>query len=162
MLVRVTRMARRYAAMMVAALYAFCIVMPSAAVALGAADHAVHCLTEGQLGLHVHQPTESPFHAHDHAHGHGSHQTQAHAHQHVYVAGAAHDHDTSHHRGTNKADDDPAACCGLFGVTAMAVDPQPDLGAPSRGSSILPTSFEELNGRGPDRINRPPIALLPL
>jgi hypothetical protein len=146
--------------MVVAALYAFCLLMPSAAVASGAADHPAHCFTEEQLGLHVHQPADGPRHAH--AHEHGQPQAQAHAQDHVHPAGATHPHPKSHHHGTNNGDDNPAACCGLFGLTAMAVDPQLDLGAPSHRSSILPVSFEELSGRGPDRINRPPIILLPL
>jgi hypothetical protein len=81
---------------------------------------------------------------------------------HIHADGTGHRHGETHHPGTSDRDSNPAACCGLFGVTAMAVDPQIELGAPSRHSSLLPVSFEELTGRDPDRINRPPIVLLPL
>jgi hypothetical protein len=157
MLVRVTRTVRRRAATIIAALYALCVLMPAAALALGSADGPVHCFTEQQLGLHVHQPVA----AHGHSAAHGRvHQMQAG--EHVHAGHAPHRHDQSHPPGISDRSDHPATCCGLFGVTAMAVDPQLDLGAPSRQSAILPVSFEELTGRGPDRINRPPIVLLPL
>ena len=142
--------------MIVAALYALCVLTPAAAAAFGAGDLPAHCFTEQQLGLHVHQPAAG--YAQAGAHGHDHSQTQAH----VHADGAKHRHGASHHSGTGDRNNDPAACCGLFGVTAMAVDPQLDLGAPSRHSALVPASFEELTGRGPDRINRPPIALLPL
>ena len=149
MLVRVTRTARRCAATIVGVLYAFCVIVPSAAVAFG--GDAAHCFTADQLGLtHVHQPAAG----HSHVEALGN--------QHVHADGTTHHHDGSHHPGTNDRNDSPAACCGLFGVTAMAVDPHLELGAPSQASSILPVSLEKLTGRGPDRINRPPIALLPL
>ena len=158
MLVRVTRTVRRRAATIVAALYALCVLMPAAALALGSADGPVHCFTDQQLGLHVHQSVAA--HGHSAAHGHAN--LQMPAGEHVHSAHAPHRHDESHPPGTGDRSDHPATCCGLFGVTAMTVDPQLDLGAPSRHSSILPTSFEELTGRGPDRINRPPIVLMPL
>jgi hypothetical protein len=141
MLVRLTKARRRCAAMLIGALYALCIIMPTAAVALGAGDRPVHCFTDEQLGLtHVHQP------------GVG----------HAHAEGTTHHHDGTHQPAKSGNGGDPAACCGLFGLTAMAVDPQLDLGAPSRVSSIIPLSLEKLTGRGPDRINRPPIVPLPL
>lgn len=142
--------------MTIAVLYALCVLTPSAAAAFGIGDQPAHCFTEQQLGLHVHQAAAG------HARGGARAHEHAHMQAHVHNDSAAHRHADSHHPGTRDRDNDPAACCGLFGVTAMAVDPQVDLGAPSRHSAILPASFEELSGRGPDRINRPPIALLPL
>ncbi len=134
--------------MLIGALYALCIIMPSAAVALGAGDGPAHCFTDEQLGLaHVHQPGAG------HAHMDG--QGQAHLH----ADGTTHHHDETHHPATSGHGDDPAACCGLFGLTAMAVDPQLDVGAPSRVWSIIPLSLAKLTGRDPDRINRPPIPL---
>ncbi len=139
--------------MLIGALYALCIVMPLAAVAFGPGDHAAHCFSEEQLGLvQVHQAHTGPGHVH--AHG------EAHAKTHVHPDGTTHRHDAAHPSGTGDNDDGAAACCGLFGLTAMAVDPQLNLGAPARNSSILALSFEKLTGRGPDRINRPPISLL--
>jgi len=144
--------------MLVGVLYALCVVMPSAAVAFGAGEHPVHCLTDQQLGLHVHQYAAG--HGQGHAHPHP--QAHEHAQAHLHAAGAMHRHGESRHPGPSDRDNDPAACCGLFGLTAMAVDPQLDLGMGWRKSSIVPLSFAELTGRGPDRINRPPIAPLSL
>jgi hypothetical protein len=151
MLVRLTRTVTQWAAMIVGALYALCIIAPSAAMALGPGDHAAHCFTDEQLGLtHVHRADVG----HAHAAGHVK--------VHVHADGATHHHDGPHHPATSGNGSDPAACCGLFGLTAMTVDPQLDLGAPSRHWSILPVSFDKLTGRGSDRINRPPIVPLPL
>jgi hypothetical protein len=137
--------------MVVGALYALCVIAPTTAIALGAGSHVAHCFTEEQLGLaQAHKSGVS------HAHG------ERHAEAHIHADGTIHDHGGTHHSGTDERGDDPAGCCGLFGLIAMAVDPHLDLGGPSRHSSILPASFEKLTGRGPDRINRPPIAPLPL
>ena len=139
--------------MLIGALYALCIIMPSAAVALGAGDRPVHCFTDQQLGLtHVHQAGVHQAHAH----------AEGHAQAHVHGDGTTHHHDGPRHPAPSDNRNDPTACCGLFGLTAMAVDPQLDLDVPSRHASILPVSFEKLTGRGPDRINRPPIVPLPL
>ncbi len=129
--------------MVIAALYALCVIAPSSAVAFGAGGHAAHCFTEEQLGLaHVHQADVG--------------------HVHVHADGTMHRHDGPRHHGTPDDSNNPAACCGVFGLTAMAVDPELDLAAPSRESSIVPVSFEPLAGRDPDRINRPPIGSLSL
>jgi hypothetical protein len=156
MLVRLTKATRRCAAMLVGALYALCLIMPSASVALGAGDRPVHCFTDEQLGpTHIHQVgVHQTGAAHAHAEGH--------AQAHVHADGTTHGHDGPHHPAPSNKGNDPATCCGLFGLTAMAVDPHIDLGVPSHRSSILPVSFEKLTGRGPDRINRPPIVPLPL
>ncbi len=151
MLVRLTRTARVWAAIVLGALYVLAIVAPAAAMALGSGEHPAHCLTDEQLGLaHVHPAAAAQAHA------------DTHADTHVHADGTMHRHDGAHHPGTSNGDSDPAACCGLFGLTAMAVDPHLDLGGPSRHSSIVALSFDKLTGRGPDRINRPPIVPLPL
>jgi hypothetical protein len=161
MLVRVTKATRRWAAILAGTLYALCVVMPSASVAFGAGGHAAHCFTDEQLGFTHH-------HGSDFSHGQVDAQVGLHGHTppqlpaHVHADGSQHRHDADHHPATADGDEGPAACCGLFGLTAMAVDPHLDLGAPTRHSSILPISLQELNGRGPERINRPPIALLTL
>ena len=147
MLVRVTRTARRYAAILIGALSALCVVAPSAAVAFAPGDRAVHCLTDEQLGL-------TRLHHADVGHAYG-----AHAKAHVHADGATQHDDGTHHQGAPAKGNDPAACCGLYGLTAMAVDAQLDLPVPSRRSSLVPVSFERLAGRDPDRINRPPIIL---
>jgi hypothetical protein len=161
MLVRLTKATRRCAAMLIGALYALCVIMPSASVALGGGDRPVHCFTDEQLGLtHVPQTGvhQTGLHQAGAAHAHA----EGHAQAHVHADGTTHDLDGAHHPAPSDNRNDPAACCGLFGLTAMAVDPQLVLDAPSRHASILPVSFETLTGRGPDRINRPPIVLLSL
>src|SRR5262249_59776373 len=134
----------------VAALYASCVIAPTAAMAFDNGDHAAHCFSDEQLGLARAHRTAA---GHAHAEGHDKAD--------VHADGATHQHDGTHPPKSGNGND-PAACCGLFGLTAMAVDPQLDLGVPSRHSSILPVSLDKLTGRGPDRINRPPIALLSL
>ena len=147
--------------MIVGVLYALCVIMPSASIAFGAGRHAAHCFTDEQLGLtHHHEPDAGHGHigASIEPHGHIRAQVQAH----VHADHGAPRHDANHHPAPATGDEGQPPCCGLFGLTAMAVDPDLDLGAPTRHSSILPISPQELNGRGPDRINRPPIALLTL
>jgi len=137
--------------MLVAALYLLCVLFPSAAVAFAPGGRAAHCLTDEQLGLtHVHRADVGHQHAAEHSTTH------------VHGDGAAHRHDGAPNPDGSGNGHDPAACCGLFGVTAMAVDPQLDVGAPPRRSSILPISFDKLTSRVPDRINRPPIIALPM
>jgi hypothetical protein len=146
MLVRVTRAGRRFAAIVVAALYALCVVAPSTAIAFGPGGRTAHCFTEAQLGLaHVHQATVGLM-------------DEGHAKVGIHADGTTHRHHGTHHQGTSENRNDPAACCGLFGLTAMTANQQLDLAAPERKSSTLPIFLETLTGRGPDPINRPPIA----
>ncbi len=151
MLVRLTRTARLWAAIVLGALYVLAIVAPAAAMAFGTGEHPAHCLTDEQLGVTRVQPAAG---GHVHA--------DAHARTHVDADGRTHHYDGANHPAPSDRDHDPAACCGLFGLTAMAVDPHLELGAPSRHSSIVALSFDKLTGRGPDRINRPPIVPLRL
>ncbi len=155
MLIRLTRAAKRLAAAVIVAVYACGLIMPSAAIAFGADDHAPHCLTDEQLGLpHLHDHGDragSPIHVH----------RDIAMRRHEDVAGRR-DAGASHRPAKSDGNDDPGACCGLFGVTAMAVDPELNLGADTRFSSVFAISIEELSGRDPDRIHRPPISLLPL
>jgi hypothetical protein len=135
-----TRIVRMRMATLFAFLYAFCVLAPSAALAFGPPDADVHCLAEG-LGIaaeHDHHGT-----AHQHANG-ALHQHADHAspQKHSDADGKAH----------------PDKCCGLFSVTALAVEPGLALGVPAPVSVTFATLEDNLGGRGPDRINRPPIA----
>ena len=128
---------RLKAAVALAALYAFCVLAPHTALAL--AD-AAHCLTEPHGAAHVHQ----------------QHATKSH----VYADGVAHAHPDT---GTPQKDSDADGkshsgnCCGLFCVTAMAHEPALALFASPTTLLVGPGEFYQLAGRGPDRINRPPI-----
>jgi hypothetical protein len=134
------------AALSLAWLYAVCILLPPAAFALSA---AAHCLTDTHAAAHVHQAAAkipSSTHVHPdgvvHAHGEqGSHQ---------HADGAPHKHDAD--------DKSHGNCCGLFCVTAIAHAAPALLAAPGAAGPALPALEEALSGRGPDRINRPPIA----
>jgi len=141
MLSRLTNGARRTVAGFIVLLYAVCLLMPPAAFAFGGGGLA-HCLTvDGPAHVHGHDAAKMHVAAHLHADGSMRHHDGA---------GMPQKPAKSHH------DDGTAGCCGLFCITAMAVEAKTDLGLSVHRSSILPISFEELAGRGPDRIKRPP------
>jgi hypothetical protein len=135
------------AALLLSLLYAFCILMPNVALALSSA--AAHCLTEPHGASHVHQAADT---THVHADG------KAHTHS----GSAAHDHgDASapHKHSDGDGKNHSGTCCGLFCITAIAHEPASALSAPIFVSArIFPGLGDGLSGRGPGRINRPPIA----
>ena len=135
MLARLTRRLRRHAAIVLATLYALCVIGPVAALALS--HSAAHCLTEPGAA-HVHGKASAQSHGH----------TDDVSHQHD-------DGDTGHeHSGTGTAA--PGNCCGLFCVTALAHEPGfAPLTPPAIGPVTLARA-DALDGRGPDRIDRPP------
>src|SRR5262249_39941570 len=124
------------AALVLAALYTLCILAPSAAFAFSANPSVAHCLTEGHVGVHDHGKA------------------------HVHTDGTAHHHD--HDGAAPPSGDDEksrmASCCSLFSVVAIAGAPGCSLGLYSPASMVLPALADALSGRGPERINRPPIA----
>jgi hypothetical protein len=134
--------------MMLAALYAFCVLAPHAALALGGA--LGHCLTEVSAA-HVHQP---PTVTHMHADGT----------VHTHTAPAAHSHDgaagpdgTAKHEPKGGDHKPSANCCGVFCLSAMAQDVPMKLGPDHVGTTLVADIPETLSGRAPGRINRPPI-----
>jgi hypothetical protein len=136
MLSVLTKPFRAKAAIVLAALYVLCILAPSAAFAFSANPGVAHCLTEGHVGVH-------------------DHGGKAHAH----ADGTAHHHD-DHGAGPPSGDDEKsriATCCSLFSVVAISGEPSLSLGLYSPASIVLPFVADPLSGRGPDRINRPPI-----
>jgi hypothetical protein len=137
MLSVLTKTFRAKAATVVAALYMLCILAPSAAFAFSTNPGIAHCLTEGHVGVHDHGGK-----------------------LHVHADGTAHQHDDN--GAAPPAGDDEksrvATCCSLFSVVAISGEPGPSLGLYSPASIVLPVVADSLNGRGPDRINRPPIA----
>jgi hypothetical protein len=140
MLSGLTKAFRRKAAIAFAALYALCVLAPAVALAFVDGPTAVHCLTDqhGMARAHDHEGT-----VHGHADG------TAHRH---HDGGGAHEHseaDGKSHAGN---------CCGLFCLTALAGDAIAALSTPVRFTLTAPAPDDRLTGRGPDRINRPPIA----
>lgn len=136
MLAFLTSRWRIRAATLLAALYAFCVLAPVAAMAMSHAGIPAHCLTDD----------------------HGAVAAAGHK------AAAAH---ADHHNGANHthsapADDphaNPAKCCGLFGVTAIA-PPLSIVATPmARVSEVVMPAIANLSGRSASRIDRPPRAL---
>jgi hypothetical protein len=155
MLLRLTKSFRVKAAMAVAALYAFCILLPATAFALADGRMAPPCLIDDLAALS----------AHDHAstdHGAAAHHHGAPSHDH---AAATHHHhgDETHAASVPQSDPDegksrPGECCGLFPMVALSGGLRPALAPPRLTSSAIAAPTEALIGRGPDRIIRPPIA----
>lgn|SRR5262249_30913443 len=135
---------RSKAAIVLAALYALCILGPSIALALSNNPTIAHCLTEDHVGIHDHG---GKIHAHADATAHRHHDDGA-AHQH-HDKGAVQKHGGDEGKAAN--------CCGLFSLVAMAGESSLMLGPSSSASKLLPVPPEALSGRGPERINRPPI-----
>ena len=148
MLSVLTRDFRVKAALALAAFYALCILAPSAAFAFSHSPNAAHCLTEDGIpiavhdhGGKVHVHADGTTHRH---HDHGS--TQPH-----------YDGPTPKHS-SDRPKGDTATCCSLFSVVAVAFEPALILGISGPASLLVPAPREAMSGRGPERINRPPIA----
>ena len=127
---------RRTLGALVVALYALCVMLPTAAVAASHFPVSEHCLGEHQHGVAGHHHVgERGMHEH---------------------AGAAQDLPSGHEHGPGEK------CCGLFGVTALAPDFQVVAVRLSRGSDlVVPRAASLLGSRG-GRIDRPPRNLLSL
>jgi hypothetical protein len=137
-----TKSFRVKAATVVAAVYAFCVLLPAVAFALADGSMAPPCLMDDLAAVSMHDhamDAEAPA-AHAHHHGAGE------------QAGVPPQSDSDHGKSR------PGECCGLFPMAALAGGLRPAL-MPSRLTSIvIPLLADALIGRGPDRIIRPPIA----
>ena len=135
---RLTRGCRIRAVLALAVLYAFCVLAPSMALAFADGPTAFHCLTD-QHGI-----------AGSHDHG---------GKVHVHADGAAHrHHDGGTHEDSGRGKSPPGNCCGLFCMSALAGAATAGLVAPVHFTFAAPVRDEDFAGRGPDRIDRPPIA----
>jgi len=147
MLARVNKRLRIRAALAVAVLYAFCALAPHAALAFGHA--AAHCLTDGAATAHVHKAKAQPA---SHTHADGT------AHHHGGVP--AHDDASNtepHQHSDADGKSDTGNCCGLFCISALALEPGMALRAPPLVATDLSSIHDALSGHSPGRINRPPI-----
>lgn len=133
MLLSLTRRFRLRVAVTFAALYAFCVLLPPAALALTHA--AAHCLTDNGAA-HVHGKAAATSHAH--------------------ADGTAHEHHDQAPHEHSDAGDKAQNCCGLFCVSAMPHEGGLDVVTPLTISSTMPAVADALDGRGPDRLKRPP------
>jgi hypothetical protein len=140
MLIRLTKEVRLRSARVLASLYILCVLAPATALAFTDGPTAVHCLisTHGMSGAHEH-----PDVIHTHADGT--------THHHHHDGGATQQKSDSDGKGH------PGNCCGLFCMTALPSDATIALAAPVQFTLALPALDNGLAGRGPERINRPPI-----
>jgi hypothetical protein len=138
-----TKTVRVKAAGVLAVLYALCVLAPAVAFALSDNPAITHCLTEGHVSVHDHGAK----------HERGGK-------LHVHADGTAHQHHDDGAAPRPSGDDAKTAiatCCGLFSVVAIPGEQVPSFGFDSLASVVLPVVAEALSGRGPERINRPPI-----
>ena len=144
MLTRLNRRLRWRTALALVGLYAFCILMPSAALAFASA--AAHCLTDTHGKAHVHQAAATKhIHADGSTHTHERNTSHAHADDGApTIPGNA---DDQKHEGN---------CCGLFCVTAISHESPAAIAAPVAASRIILALADFLPGHDPGRINRPP------
>jgi len=140
MLMGLTRAARSRVASAVALLYPFCVLAPAAAFAFGDGARVVNCLTDDNHGLrsaHVH-------HVHQHDGG------NAHVH-----ADASHEH--------SKAPDGKVSdgqCCGLICLSALPASIS-EVQTPALPAMVaVSAKQEDIAGKTPDRLYRPPISPL--
>src|SRR5262249_45826599 len=142
MLSVLTKTFRVKAAIVLAVVYALCILAPAVAFAFSDDPAVAHCLTEGHVGVHDHDAKHDGNKPHVHADGS--------THQHHDDA-AAPQPAGDHSKGAI------ATCSGLFSVVAISGESIPSFGFYRLASVVLPIFAEALSGRGPERINRPPI-----
>ena len=152
MLRNLASLARRRATCFVALVYLAGVVMPS--VALAFADGAVTAYCFEDIAVPV-----TAMHAHVHVHSDGT------VHQHVDEKSPATPQGESQkgqgRTGTQGHSHD-ANCCGLFGFTAVLPILSGATDEPAAFHIQRPLPADCLVGCGPDRIDRPPITLLPM
>jgi ABC-type nickel/cobalt efflux system permease component RcnA len=138
MLSTITKTMRFKAAIFLAVLYAFTVIAPHAAMAFGNAQGAAHCLTVESANTHDHGQTS-----------------------HKHTDGVEHTHAAPQADGQDKSSDDKgpaAACCGLFSCSAMLTETRGLSPGPVTASTVTLPLPDLVDGQGPARINRPPIA----
>ena len=155
-----SRAGRRVAGF-VALVYFACVVMPSVALAFADGAVAAYCFDEI-----AEQVAALQVHAHVHVHSDGT------VHHHVDKTSAAiHEEGRKDQGGTGSQGQSPGQpqghahdgnCCGLFGFTAVMPALSGGIAEPAAYHLQQPILTNCLVGCGPDRIDRPPIALLPM
>jgi len=131
--------------------YLFCMLAPPLALAFADSADALHCLT----ARHEHR---SPVAAVDTVGTPHSHEAHSH-----HDAVGQQDH-RSHDTGGPPAGGMDAAsnCCGYLCLSAIPAGPAPCVGPQERMVAAEALGGPSIAGRGPDRIDRPPIVLLPV
>ncbi|MGH6865676.1 MAG: hypothetical protein ACREDO_05810 [Methyloceanibacter sp.] len=139
MLTALTTGLRFRCAILLAGFASLCFVAPPAVLAMGHGKDTVHCLANA----------DTVNHGMNNAGG-GSH----HGHQPAVPEGKSASH-TDH----SAPDAHQMNCCGLFCLSAVEVEAREiiDLGC---GQAYFPSRADNLLGRSPERLDRPPISLL--
>jgi hypothetical protein len=140
MLSPVTESFRVKAALVLAALYAFCVLAPSAVFAFADGAAIAWCLTEDHGVAPMHHDAGT---VHVHADGTSHHHPDSHA---------------SHSDSGDHAKGHAGDCCGLFPMAGLSGEPRIAFGPSNLTAISFPVLTDALHGRGPERINRPPIA----
>jgi hypothetical protein len=131
--------------------YTLCVFAPPLALAFAQSADVLHCLT-------VRHEHRSPVAAADVVGAPRSYEAHAH-------------HDAAGHQdhGSHDADGPPAGgmdaasdCCGFLCLSAIPAGPVPCVGPQERMLTTEVLGGQSIAGRGPDRIDRPPIVLLPV
>jgi hypothetical protein len=150
-----TKVFRIKAAVALAALYAFCLLAPTLAFAFSSDAAVPFCLTENHVGPH-HDAAAMHIGV-MHIHGDGGDGGGHHHMEGVRADGSSHDQSAPRDR-SGHLNSGPADCCGLFPMAGLSGEPRIAFGPSNPASVLLPPLTDALHGRGPDRINRPPIA----
>jgi hypothetical protein len=138
---RVAKRLRTRAAVVLAVLYASCVIAPPLTLAFTDGASAAHCLTDDHHGVNV-----------QHTHG------AVHLHHDDGALGQNGGHGNEKSDNKTKSDN----CCGLFCVTAGAVPSVAALTGPDHATAMDVVLDDTLGGRLTDRIDRPPRASLSL
>lgn len=122
------------ARLVAAVLYAACILAPQTAIAVGQA--AAHCVGQSEAGHH--HAVDGDAHAHagdaDHHHADTAPPTSA----------------------PPESDGHAGMCCGVFCLTGLAVSPVVAPAVPGDAGRVAADRDRSMDGRGADRIIRPP------
>jgi hypothetical protein len=150
-----TKLFRSNAAFALAALYGFCVLAPSLAFAFFDNPAVPFCLTESYLNPmlysgapHTHDDGDAPHHA-DHSAPH----EHAASHEHATVQ----EHSAPHHHPDHGANGNSTDCCGLFPMVGLFGEARFAFGPSNLVSVPFPALTDALQGRGSERINKPPI-----
>ena len=137
---KLTKRIRSRIAIFIALAYAFCILVPSAALALAADPASFHCLAEFSEGNSSHGELHKT-----HTHPNGA------IHHHGDNGGSLDDHASANGKAHG------GDCCGLFCMSALALDCHVTLGISSLSAPTLPAIVSDLSGNAPHPLHRPPI-----
>jgi hypothetical protein len=149
---------------LVALVYLVGVIMPSAVLAFGGGAASAYCFDEIaeqvaalQIQGHDHH------HVHVHVHSDGTVHYHADKTSSAAIAGEKQGSGGTSGQGQSQGHShDDGNCCGAFGFTAVLPALSAAIDDPAAYHIQQPIPTNCLVGCGPDRINRPPIALLPM